>query len=145
MDYLSRLSFGFNRRLPVILQTEVAECGLACLAAILSYHGHHIDLRTLRQKYALSLKGATLADIVRFAHQMNLTSRALRLELDELAHLKLPCILHWDLNHFVVLHQVHQDSITIMNPAIRLAKNQNGGSFTKIHRHRIGVVSEYTI
>lgn len=118
MDYLSRLSFGFNRRLPVILQTEVAECGLACLAAILSYHGHHTDLRTLRQKYVLSLKGATLADIVRFAHQMNLTSRALRLELDELAHLKLPCILHWDLNHFVVLQQVHQDGITIMNPAV---------------------------
>lgn len=118
MNYLSKLSFGFNRKLPVILQTEIAECGLACLAAILSYHGYHTDLRTLRQKYPLSLKGATLADIVRFANQMNLTSRALRLELDELSHLKLPCILHWELNHFVVLYQVNNESITIMNPAI---------------------------
>ncbi|WP_228840326.1 cysteine peptidase family C39 domain-containing protein, partial [Neisseria meningitidis] len=83
MDYLSRLSFGFNKKLPVILQTEVAECGLACLTSILSYYGFHTDLRTLRQKYTLSLKGANLADIMRFGNEMNLTPRALRLELDE--------------------------------------------------------------
>lgn len=122
MDFLSRLAFGFNKKLPVVLQTEVAECGLACLTAILSYHGFHTDLRTLRQKYSLSLKGANLADIVRFASQMNLTSRALRLELDELPNLQLPCILHWDLNHFVVLRSVSADSITIMNPASGLQK-----------------------
>ena len=94
MDYLNRLSFGFNKRLPVVLQTEVAECGLACLAAVLGYHGYQTDLRTLRQKYSLSLKGANLAHIVRFAHDLNLTSRALRLNMDELSRLKLPCILH---------------------------------------------------
>ncbi|MCI4019375.1 cysteine peptidase family C39 domain-containing protein, partial [Klebsiella pneumoniae] len=93
MDYLSRLSFGFNKKLPVILQTEVAECGLACLTSILSYYGFHTDLRTLRQKYTLSLKGANLADIMRFGNEMNLTPRALRLELDELSNLQLPCIL----------------------------------------------------
>ena len=46
MDYLEKLSFGFNKKLPVILQTEVAECGLACLAAVLAYHGHSTDLRS---------------------------------------------------------------------------------------------------
>ncbi|MDO5639406.1 MAG: peptidase domain-containing ABC transporter [Neisseria sp.] len=122
MDYLSRLSFGFGKKLPVVLQTEVAECGLACLASILSYHGHHTDLRTLRQKYPLSLKGANLAHIVHFANGMNLTSRALRLELHELANLKLPCILHWDLNHFVVLQAVGKDAATIMDPAVGLRK-----------------------
>ncbi|UOO83219.1 peptidase domain-containing ABC transporter [Uruburuella testudinis] len=122
MDYLARLSFGFNKKLPIVLQTEVAECGLACLASVLAYHGYHTDLRTLRQQYSLSLKGANLAHIVRFANRLNLTSRALRLELHELENLKLPCILHWDLNHFVVLRSVGKDAVTIMDPAIGLRK-----------------------
>ena len=115
--YLSRLSFSFSRRLPVILQTEAAECGLACLVSVLGFHGFHTDLRHLRARFSLSLKGATLADLVRFAHAMNLTARAVRLDLDELVNLRIPCILHWDLNHFVVLHEVHRNHIVIMNPA----------------------------
>lgn len=115
--YLSRLSFSFSRRLPVILQTEAAECGLACLVSVLGFHGFYTDLRHLRARFSLSLKGATLADLVRFANSMNLTARAVRLDLDELVNLRLPCILHWDLNHFVVLHEVHRNHIVIMNPA----------------------------
>lgn len=115
--YLSRLSFGFSRRLLVVLQTEAAECGLACLVSVLGFHGFYTDLRHLRARFSLSLKGATLADLVRFANSMNLTARAVRLDLDELVNLRLPCILHWDLNHFVVLHEVHRNHIVIMNPA----------------------------
>lgn len=122
MDYLSRLSFGFNKKPPAVLQTEVAECGLACLASILNYHGHHVDLRLLRQKFPLSLKGANLAHIAQFAHRMNLTSRPLRLELDELGRLRLPCILHWELNHFVVLQSVEKSGITVMDPASGVRK-----------------------
>ena len=121
-DYLSRLSFGFSRRLPVVLQTEAAECGLACLASVLGFHGFHTDLRRLRARFSLSLKGATLADLVRFANEMNLTARAVRLDLDELENLRLPCILHWDLNHFVVLQSVHKNHIVIMNPASGIRK-----------------------
>lgn len=119
---LDNLSLGFSRKLPVILQTEIAECGLACLVCILRYHGFYTDLRDLRQKYTLSLKGANMADIVRFGDDMNLTSRALRLELDELPNLRLPCLLHWDLNHFVVLKSVSADHITVMDPATGLRK-----------------------
>lgn len=118
--YLARLSFGFARKLPVVLQTEAAECGLACLASVLGFHGFHTDLRRLRARYNVSLKGVTLGDMVRFAAGMNLTARALRLELDELANLRLPCILHWDLNHFVVLQAVRRGGIVIMDPAAGL-------------------------
>lgn len=121
-DPLSRLSFGFSRRLPVVLQTEAAECGLACLASVAGFHGFHTDLRALRRRFPLSLKGATLADIVRYADAAGLTGRALRLELDELANLRLPCILHWDLNHFVVLESVRRGHIVIMNPASGMRK-----------------------
>ncbi|MDO4906697.1 peptidase domain-containing ABC transporter [Neisseria sp.] len=122
MNYLERLSFGFGKKLPVVLQTEVAECGLACLTAVAGYHGYHSDLRTMRQKYSLSQKGLTLADIVRFANDLNLTSRALRLDLDDLPNLRAPCILHWDLNHFVVLKEVVKDGIMIMDPAVGMRK-----------------------
>lgn len=93
MPHLQNLSLGLKKKLPVILQTEISECGLACLAAVAGFHGFYTDLRALRSKYCLSLKGANLADIVRFADDMGLTGRALRLDLDELGSLRLPCIL----------------------------------------------------
>jgi ATP-binding cassette subfamily B protein RaxB len=114
---MSVLNFSWSRRLPVVLQTEVAECGVACLAMILAFHGHRVDLATLRRRYAVSLKGATLDDLTRIAGAMGLATRALRLELNELAKLRTPCILHWSLNHFVVLSRVHGKSITIHDPA----------------------------
>lgn len=98
------LRLGFGRpRVPMLLQTEAAECGLACLAMVATAHGFQTDMPTLRQRFALSLKGATLLDLTRIAGQMQLNPRALRAELEHLPQLQLPCVLHWDLNHFVVL------------------------------------------
>ena len=111
------LQFSLSNRAPVILQTEAAECGLACLAMIASYHGHKINLNGLRAQHAASLRGSTLADLIEIADQLQLASRPLRLELDHLIALKLPCILHWDFNHFVVLTRVQQDRVTVHDPA----------------------------
>ena len=66
-DVVSRKPAPGRGRLPVVLQTEAAECGLACLAMIAAYHGLQTDLATLRRRFSLSLKGATLADLVRSA------------------------------------------------------------------------------
>src|SRR5262245_11131697 len=79
-------------RTPLILQTEVAECGLACLAMIAGRYGHRVDLPALRQCYSLSLRGTTLHDLVRFASTMRLATRALRAELPHLRKLRLPCV-----------------------------------------------------
>ncbi|WP_019457385.1 peptidase domain-containing ABC transporter [Acinetobacter sp. GG2] len=117
MRYLDGLSLGIGRKVPVILQTESSECGLACLAMIAGYYGYESDLLTLRQKYPISQKGATLTTLVKIANKLHLTTRPLKLELDELNQLRLPCILHWDLNHFVVLKNVSATKITIVNPA----------------------------
>lgn len=114
---MSLLDFRWRRRLPVILQSEVAECGMACLAMILNFHGHRIDLDTLRRRYAISLKGSTLHDLTEIAGSVGFATRALRLELTDLAKLRTPCILHWSFNHFVVLARVHGKSITIHDPA----------------------------
>lgn len=79
-----RLQFGWRRRLPMMLQTEAAECGVACLAMVASYHGHDVDLAGLRRRFSTSLKGATLAQVMQMAGQMQLVSRPLKLDLDEL-------------------------------------------------------------
>jgi ATP-binding cassette subfamily B protein RaxB len=107
-----------RRRTPLILQTEVAECGLACLAMIAGRYGHRIDLPALRQRYSLSLRGTTLHDLVRFASTMRLATRALRAELPHLRRVRLPCVLHWDHNHFVVLIRVGRRRMVIHDPAV---------------------------
>lgn len=117
MRYLDRLSLGLGKKAPVILQTESSECGLACLAMIAGYYGYDSDLLTLRQKYPISQKGVTLTTLIRISNKLHLTTRPLKLELDELNKLRLPCILHWDLNHFVVLKSVSTTKITIIDPA----------------------------
>ena len=100
---LEGLRFGWGKRLPVILQTEAAECGLASLAMVARYYGHDIDLPGLRRKASLSLKGANLKRVIEIAGRLDFDTRPLRLELHEIPQLKTPCILDWDLNHFVVL------------------------------------------
>ncbi|MFG0635353.1 peptidase domain-containing ABC transporter [Acinetobacter soli] len=135
MHYLDHLSLGLSRKVPVILQTESSECGLACLAMIASYYGYESDLLTFRQRHTISQKGATLTTLVKIANKLHLTTRPLKLELEELNKLRLPCILHWDLNHFVILKNVSSTKVTIIDPAYgekELTYNQASIHFTGI-------------
>lgn len=118
----AHLQFGWSRRLPVVLQTEAAECGLACLAMIASYHGHDVDLAGLRRRFSASLKGVSLARVMAIAGQLGFSCRPLKLGLDELSQLRTPCVLHWDLNHFVVLKRVHKRGIVVHDPARGIRK-----------------------
>ena len=111
------LNFRGRARLPVILQTEAAECGLACLAMVASYFGHRIDIDTLRRRHPVSLKGVTLRSLIEIARHLKLACRPLRIELGHLAKLRLPAILHWDMNHFVVLKAATRKELVIHDPA----------------------------
>ncbi|WP_413506947.1 peptidase domain-containing ABC transporter [Serratia proteamaculans] len=117
MSFLQGLHFGWRRRLPVVQQSQAAECGLACVNMVANFYGYHIDMITMRQRFSSSLKGATLADVMMVAHRMGLVGRALRLDIEELGQLRRPCILHWSLNHFVVLKRVTRKGIVIHDPA----------------------------
>ncbi len=127
-----------RRRVPLILQSEAAECGLACLAMIACTHGHDTDLLTLRRRFELSSRGATLARLMEIAEQMGLANRAVRLELDELSQLQRPCVLHWDLNHFVVLIKADAHGITIHDPAL----GERTLSMKEVSPHFTGVALE---
>jgi ATP-binding cassette subfamily B protein RaxB len=137
---LDRLHFSTRKKLPMILQTEVAECGLACLAMIASYYGHKTDLLSLRRGFSVSLKGSKLKDLIHTANALNLSSRAVKLELDALKYLKVPCILHWDLNHFVVLKKITGNMAVIHDPAIGVVKYK----LEEVSKHFTGVAMELT-
>lgn len=135
---LDGLQFGWRRRLPVILQTEAAECGLACLSMIARYYGHEVNMTSLRRRFSTSLKGTNLARVVEMAEGLNLRTRALRAELEGLPYLKAPCILHWDMNHFVVLKAASARRVVIHDPA----RGMNILSIEETSKHFTGVVLE---
>ncbi|MFY7867011.1 cysteine peptidase family C39 domain-containing protein, partial [Roseateles sp.] len=123
-----------------LLQSESSECALACLAMVCSAHGQHQDLADLRRRFPVSLKGATLAQLISHASALGFSSRPLRLDLDELGDLQLPCILHWDLNHFVVLKKLVRGgrAAVILDPAV----GERRLSLDEVSRHFTGVALE---
>lgn len=101
-----------------IIQAEAAECGLASMAMVAQYHGHKIDLNSMRQRFGLSLKGAGLRDLMNMADELGFSTRPLRLEPQRLKDIALPAIIHWDLNHFVVLKMVKGNgNFVVFDPA----------------------------
>jgi ATP-binding cassette, subfamily B, bacterial CvaB/MchF/RaxB len=89
-----------------IFQSEAAECGLACLAMVANTHGHEVELITLRRRFPMSMKGATLKQLLAIADALHFNTRALKCEIEDLAEITTPMILHWNLNHFVVLSKI---------------------------------------
>ena len=138
MAWLESLSLGLRRRLPVILQTEAAECGLACLAMVMGYHGVITDLATLRARHAISLKGMSLASLAKLAQDERLGFRAVRLQLKDMANLSTPAILHWDLNHFVVLKSVRGNQVTVHDPDV----GERRYTMQEVNEHFTGVALE---
>jgi ATP-binding cassette subfamily B protein RaxB len=112
-----RLNFGFSPKLPVLRQTEAAECGLVCLAMVASFHGLRTDPAAIRSRHLTSSRGLTLANIMKMAAPLGLCARAVRLDVADLDKLRLPAVLHWNLDHFVVLRQVTRKGLRIHDPA----------------------------
>ena len=105
-----------------LLQTEAAQCGHTCLAMVLDYHGRQMDGLTLQREYPTSMRGVTLANLIDDASVSGLQCRALRIELEELPQLETPCILHWNMDHFVVLAKATATGIVIHDPATGVRK-----------------------
>jgi ATP-binding cassette, subfamily B, bacterial CvaB/MchF/RaxB len=134
------MKFSWGQKLPLVFQTEAAECGLACLAMIAGYHGAQVDLLAMRRRFSVSLRGATLGHIIKFAGALDLTGRPLRVELEDLAWLKTPCILHWKMDHFVVLKKVTRKHIFLHDPAL----GPRRVTFAEASRYFTGVALELT-
>lgn len=137
---MTALHFWRRARVPVILQTEATECGLACLAMVAGYHGYQTDLASLRRQFSISLKGSNLQQLIEIGQQLNLGSRPLRAEIEDLPQVKLPAVLHWDMNHFVVLTRIRGNRYTLHDPG----RGQVVLNRQELAKHFTGVVLELT-
>ncbi|MGG7605384.1 peptidase domain-containing ABC transporter [Massilia sp. BKSP1R2A-1] len=137
---LSQLAFWSNHRLPMLLQSEGAECGLACLAMIATYWGHRTDISNMRRRFSVSMKGVNLKGMMAIASGLSLQTRPLKLDLQHLPELKLPCVLHWDLNHFVVLKSVSAKHVVVHDPAI----GERRMPIEEFAKHFTGIALELT-
>jgi len=132
------LGFVARKRVRLIRQTEVTECGLACLAMIANAHGFDVDLGTLRRHFVPSLRGAALKTLIGIADGMGFSARPLKLPLEGLGSLNTPAILHWDLSHYVVLEQVKRGKALIHDPSGRT----HWIAFEEVSKHFTGVALE---
>ena len=130
----------FGRRVPVILQSEAPECGIACLAMVASFHGHLTDLSAMRLRLSPSLKGVTLKHVSQVAEAMGLAARGVQVQLESLNKLTLPAVLHWDMNHFVVLTEVSRKHILVHDPA----RGRRRLTFAEASKHFTGIAMEFT-
>jgi len=105
---------------------------------IANFHGYDVDLGTMRRRYAPSLRGAPLRSIMNLADKIGLTPRAVKLPLEDLEGLKVPCILHWNMNHYVVLEEVRNNKALIHNPEGRSSTM----TLEEVSKHFTGVALE---
>lgn len=106
-----------RKSMPLVLQMESAECGLACLAMVAGYFGHSTRIEDLRAKFEVSVRGTSLKDLATMADQIGLHGRCVELTVDELVQLRLPAVLHWEGNHWVVLKKVSPKGLQLNDPA----------------------------
>lgn len=134
----SQLSFNWPSSTPLILQQQTSECGPACIAMISGHYGNMLSMSKIRQQCVqnnYSLQGMNLLQLSQLAELNELTARAFQCEIDELESLTLPCILHWDLQHFVVLTKIKKQTFHIHDPA----SGSKVFSLAQLSKHFTGV------
>lgn len=119
-------------------QTEIAECGIACIAMLANYHGMRTDLAALRARFAPSSRGAPLQGLIDVANELDFLPRPVTVPLKDLRYLRCPAILHWDLNHYVVLERVRGDKCLIHDPA----RHSRQMTMAEVSDHFSGVALE---
>ena len=105
-----------KKRVPFIYQIEATECGAACLCMVLAYYKRYVPLAQMRRDCFVSRDGSKLRCVMNAAEKYGLKAEAFRVKVP--AQSRLPAILFWNANHFVVLEQFSEKKIVICDPAV---------------------------
>ncbi|MDE1192554.1 MAG: cysteine peptidase family C39 domain-containing protein [Arachidicoccus sp.] len=111
---------------PYYKQLNAMDCGPTCLRMVAKYYGRHYNADTLRQRTGFSKEGVSLLGISETAENIGFRTRGVKIDYFQLSQIALPCILHWDQNHFVVLTDISKNKAKIADPGkgvITLSKN----------------------
>ncbi|MBE5798107.1 MAG: NHLP family bacteriocin export ABC transporter peptidase/permease/ATPase subunit [Clostridiales bacterium] len=122
-------------KVPVIMQMEALECGAASLTMILAHHGKWLPLETVRKDCGVSRDGSSAKNLLKAARNYGMTAKGFRCETSSLGQMKMPCILHWGFNHFVVLCGFHKDRAVINDPArgtVKVTREELDREFTGV-------------
>jgi ABC-type bacteriocin/lantibiotic exporter with double-glycine peptidase domain len=125
----------WSKRVPVLLQMSEVECGLACLAMLLSYHGRETSISELRTQYGASRDGVSALNLVKAARTCGMIARAVSLRHNDFKNVTLPAIIHWQFNHFLVVERWTPDQVTVVDPASgrrQMTEEEFSGGFTGI-------------
>jgi HlyB family type I secretion system ABC transporter len=134
----TRTAFGSwlrHRRVPVLLQLSAVECGAACLAMILNFHGRKTRVSECRESCGVGRDGLTAEVIARAGRRFGLRVKGYSLEPSQLRNVQLPAILHWNFNHFVVLESWSERKAVLVDPAMgrrRLSQKEFAECFTGV-------------
>ncbi|WP_201362602.1 peptidase domain-containing ABC transporter [Dictyobacter formicarum] len=107
----------FRRRVPVLLQMSVVECGAACLAMILCYHGRKTTISEISNQAGVGRDGLSALEIVKTARKYGLRVRPISLQDNDFRAVSLPAIIHWQFNHFVIVERWGPRKVDIVDPA----------------------------
>lgn len=104
-------------------QRDMMDCGAACLQSICQHYGKEIELLHIRNLCHITRNGVSMLGIADAAEALGLNTIGVKLTWEQLckdAH--LPCIIHWNQRHFVVVAKIRNDIVTVMDPAIGILK-----------------------
>jgi ATP-binding cassette, subfamily B, bacterial len=107
-----------RRRVPWVRQMGLADCGAACLAMVLAYHGKQVPLDEVRQMTSTNRDGVDALAMTQAAQRYGLSARGVAADLDDLGHLPPATILHWEFTHFVVFERLWRNGVQVMDPAV---------------------------